>query len=395
MLITISDLQEEVKQELLRILNYWINYDVEKNGDGFYGVVNEKNIPDEKAPKAIVINARILWTFSAAHQLFPDKRYPAIAKRAFEYIQKYFIDKEYGGVYWSVTSDGSPLQTKKQLYGHSFALYGLAEYYKITKDEAVLQTAKDIFNVMIRYSYDKTNGGYIEAFERNWSDTDDYILSRAPNSKSMNTHLHLLEAFTSLYRVWKTEESKFHLQHSIEMMLRHIIDPTYRMTLFFTKEWEKRSNIISYGHDIECSWLLYEAAEVLGNEALFKQCKEVSVQMAKAAADGLAQDGAINYELNPDTKHLNDSKQWWPQAEAMVGFFNAYELTGKVNYLEKSEKVWQFIKTYLIDKENGEWFGGVSADHTIIAKDKVTFWKCPYHNGRACMEIWRRLHKDD
>lgn len=394
MLITISDLQEEVKQELLRILNYWINYDVEKNGDGFYGVVNEKNIPDEKAPKAIVINARILWTFSAAHQLFPDKRYPAIAKRAFEYIQKYFIDKEYGGVYWSVTSDGSPLQTKKQLYGHSFALYGLAEYYKITKDEAVLQTAKDIFNVMIRYSYDKTNGGYIEAFERNWSDTDDYILSRAPNSKSMNTHLHLLEAFTNLYRVWKTEESKFHLQHSIEMMLRHIIDPTSRMTLFFTKEWEKRSNIISYGHDIECSWLLYEAAEVLGNEALFKQCKEVSVQMAKAAADGLAQDGAINYELNPNTKHLNDSKQWWPQAEAMVGFFNAYELTGKVNYLEKSEKVWQFIKTYLIDKENGEWFGGVSADHTIIAKDKVTFWKCPYHNGRACMEIWRRLHKD-
>lgn len=395
MLITLSDFREEVKQELLRILDYWMKYALERNGDGFYGVVNDKNIADEKAPKAIVINARILWTFAAAHQLFPNKQYPVIAKRAFEYIKKYFVDEQYGGVYWSVASDGSPLQTKKQLYGHSFAIYGLAEYYKITNDEAVLQIAKDIFSKTIQYGYDKVNGGYTEAFERDWTDTDDYILSRAPNSKSMNTHLHLLEAFTNLYRVWKTDESKVHLKHSIELMLDHIINKdTYRMTLFFTKDWQSRSNIISYGHDIECSWLLYEAAEVLGDEALIKKCKELSLQMAKAAVDGLAKDGAINYELDPETHHLNDSKQWWPQAEAMVGFYNAYELSGKVHYLEKSEKVWEFIKQYLVDKNNGEWCGGVDADHKILSCDKVTFWKGPYHNSRCCMEIWRRIEKE-
>jgi cellobiose epimerase len=395
MSLTLYTFREEVKLELLRILNYWISHAVEKNGDGFYGVIDDKNIPDEKAPKAIVITGRILWTFSAAHQLFPDKRYPVIAKRAFEYLKNYFVDKEYGGVYWSVNNDGTPLQTKKQLYGHSFAIYGLSEYYKITKDEKVLQLAKNIFSKMIEYSYDKLNGGYTEAFERNWSDTNDYILSRAPNSKSMNTHLHLLEAYTNLYRVWKDEAAEFHLRHSIKMMLDHIINPeTNRMILFFTKDWQPKTDIISYGHDIECSWLLVEAAEVLGDEEIIKKCKDISMKMSKAAADGLAEDGAINYEIEPDTGHLNDSKQWWPQAEAMVGFFNAYQLTGKVHFLEKSEKVWEFIKKYLMDKVNGEWCGGVDANHKIQSCDKVTFWKGPYHNSRSCMEIWRRMGKN-
>src|SRR5882672_8523528 len=166
------------------------------------------------------------------------------------------------------------------------------------------------------------------------------------------------------------------------------------MGLFFTKDWKRQSAIISYGHDIEASWLLCEAAETLGDEALVSKCKEVAVQMANATSSGLAADGALNYELEPSTNHLNDSKQWWPQAEAMVGFFNAYQLTSKVQFLEKSEKVWEFIKKYLIDQQNGEWWGGVDANHHIIARDKITFWKCPYHNGRACMEIWKRLGKD-
>jgi mannobiose 2-epimerase len=171
---------------------------------------------------------------------------PVIAKRAFDYITKYFIDEKYGGVYWSVASDGSPKQAKKQLYGHAFAIYGISEYYKITKEDAVLKTAIDIFKQVINHAYDGSKGGYTEAFEEDWSNTEDYILSKAPNSKSMNTHLHLLEAFTNLYRVWKDDSSKFHLKHSIEVMLRHIINPaTTSMTLFFTKDWERKSAIIS------------------------------------------------------------------------------------------------------------------------------------------------------
>jgi mannobiose 2-epimerase len=396
MSISPHDFRREIKQELFRILDYWMRHAPDNEKGGFYGLVNDKNVPDSNADKAIVINSRILWTFSAAHQLFPNPEYPVIAKRAFDYINKYFIDEKYGGVYWSVASDGSPKQTKKQLYGHAFAIYGIAEYYKITKDKKVLKTAVDIFKNVMHHAYDAGKGGYTEAFERNWSNTDDYILSKAPDSKSMNTHLHLLEAFTNLYRVWKDESSRFHLRHSIDVMLNHIINPaTNSMTLFFTRDWERKSAIISYGHDIEASWLLYEAAEVLGDKAIIDKCKAISMEMAKTAKNGLAEDGSLNYELDITTNHLNDSKQWWPQTEAMVGFFNAYQLTGKVNYLEKSEKVWEFIKKYLIDYEYGEWCGSISADYKILSCDKITFWKCPYHNGRACMEIWKRLGKKE
>jgi mannobiose 2-epimerase len=390
--LTLNDFRQEVKQELFRIMDYWVQYAPDKEKGGFYGVVNGKNVADTNAPRGIVITSRILWTFSAAHQLFPNADYQALAKRAYEYLLKYFVDKEYGGVYWSVTAEGEPLEKKKQLYGHSFAMYSLAEYFKISANEEALNAAKNIFSQVITHGYDKSRGGYIEAFAWDWQNTDDYILSKGENRKSMNTHLHLLEAFTNLYRVWKTEESRFHLEHSIRLMLDHIVDPaTYRMTLFFKEDWQHTSTIISYGHDIEASWLLWEAAETLGDKALISKCKAVSIQMAKASTSGLAENGAINYEFDPVTKHRDDSKQWWPEAEAMVGYFNAYQLTAKVNFLEKSEKIWGFIKEHLIDYTNGEWFGAVDANNKVIADDKINFWKGPYHNSRSCMEIWKRL----
>lgn len=394
--ITLANFRQEVRLELFNILNYWKKYAPDKDRGGFYGFVDSKNVQDGKAPRAIVINSRILWTFSAAHQLFPDAEYIAIAKRAFDYITKYFIDGKYGGVYWSVKSDGSALQTKKQLYGHAFAIYGLAEYYKVSKDDTALRMAIDIFSKVTRHSYDKTDGGYVEAFERDWSGTSDYILSKAPLNKSMNTHLHLLESFTNLYRVWKDELSKFHLRHSIEVMLNHIIDPeTNSMTLFFNNKWQRKATTVSYGHDIEASWLLHEAAGVLGDEVLIDKCRPAAVQMANAAVKGIADDGSLYYELDTATDQLNKNKHWWPQAEAMVGFFNAYQLTGKVHFLDKTERAWEFIKKHMIDQQNGEWYGTLDENNRVTAADKITFWKCPYHNGRACMELWRRLGEKD
>jgi mannobiose 2-epimerase len=392
MSFTLNDFRQEVRQELFHILDYWIAHAVDKDKGGFYGRVDGKNVPDTNSPRSIVVNARILWTFSAAHQLFPDKRYAEMAGRAYDYITSHFIDKEYGGVYWSVTADGAPLEKKKQLYGHSFAIYGLSEYYKISKKQEVLDLAKEIFSQVISHGYDKEKGGYIEAFERDWANTDDYLLSKGENRKSMNTTIHLLESFTNLYRVWKSEQSRFHLQHAIHIMLDHIVDAhTYRMTLFFKEDWTHTTETISYGHDIEAAWLLWEAAEVLDDAKLKARCKDVSVNMARAATSGLAADGALNYEYEPSTGKLNDSKQWWPEAEAMVGFYNAYQLSHKVTYLEKSEKIWGFIKQHLIDHVNGEWFGSVDANGKVIADDKINFWKGPYHNSRGCMEMWKRM----
>lgn len=392
MSFALNDFRQEVKEELFRIMQYWIDHSVDYDKGGFYGEVDGKNIVHPGAPRSVVVTSRILWTFSAVHQLFPDPRYLALAKRGYEYLIDHFSDKEYGGVYWSVTAEGAPLEKKKQLYGQAFAIYGLSEYYKASKDENALNHAKEIFSKGIKHAYDAGKGGYIEAFARDWSNTDDYILSQGENRKSMNTHLHLLEAFTNLYSVWKSETARFHLQHSIQLMLDHIIDPsTYRMTLFFKEDWQHTTTTISYGHDIEASWLLWEAAEVLGNSKLKSKCKEMSVKMATAASDGLADNGAINYEYEPETKHLNDTKQWWPEAEAMVGFYNAYQLSGKVHFLEKSEKVWAYIKQYLIDLINGEWYSIVDGNNKVVSDSKINFWKGPYHNSRSCMEIYRRL----
>ena len=389
MLLSIPALGQEVFQEFNNILTYWINYSIDEEKGGFYGRVTADNKPVPDESKSIVVNSRILWTFSTAYILFRKQSYWAAATRAFNYIESHFIDKENGGVYWSVNADGSPLERKKQIYGHAFAIYGLSEYYRATKQTKALDLAIELYKLVEKYSYDPKNGGYIEAFAPDWSQTNEYILSQGDHRKSMNTHLHLLEAYTNLYRAFPDVGLRQQLKKMLNIFTEHII-ANNRMRLFFDEQWHVKSTEISYGHDIEASWLLYETAEVLDDKPILLKIKEVSLGMAKAAVDGLAADGGLNYELNVTTNHLNTNKDWWVQAETMVGFYNAYQLSGKVNYLEKATNSWEFIKKYLIDKQHGEWFWGVKEDHSVYNKDKINFWKCPYHNARACLEIWRR-----
>ncbi len=387
--LSIPALGQEAQQEFSNILSYWINYSIDEKQGGFYGRVTTDNVPIPNEPKSIVVNSRILWTFSTAYISFRKQSYLAVATRAFNYIETYFIDKEKGGVFWSVNADGTPLERKKQIYGHAFAIYGLSEYYRATKQAKALDLAIELYKLVEKYSFDPQNGGYIEAFAADWSQTNDYILSKGDRRKSMNTHLHLLEAYTNLYRAFPDVGLRQQLKKMLGVFTEHIITNN-RMSLFFDEQWNLKSTEISYGHDIEASWLLWETAEVLDDKLLLPKIKDVSISMAKAAIDGLAADGGMNYELNVATNHLNTNKDWWVQAEAMVGFYNAFQLTGKVNYLEKATNSWEFIKKYLIDKEKGEWFWGVKEDHSIYNKDKISFWKGPYHNARACLEIWRR-----
>ncbi len=390
--LSLNAFRREVHDEYFRILDYWKKYAIDTQNGGFYGRVDFNNQPITDAPKAIVINSRILWTYSIAYIYFKNPEYLTIAQRAFYYIQNHFIDKKSGGVYWSVNAKGEPIETKKQIYGHAFAIYGLSEYYRATKQKPALDLAIQIYQVIEKYAFEPIHKGYIEAFERDWSQTTEYILCRGESRKSMNTHLHLLEAFTNLYRIWKDEKFKGQFKDMIEVMLNRIIDQkTARMNLFFKENWERTSESISYGHDIEASWLIVEAAEVLGDKAIIKKTKEVALNMAKAACDGLGTDNGMNYEYESAKNHLNNERSWWVMAEAVVGFFNAYQLTGKSHFLEKSINSWEFIKKHLIDYQNGEWYGGVKPDGTKVGKDKITFWKCPYHNSRMCLEIWHRI----
>jgi mannobiose 2-epimerase len=384
--------RQEVRQEYFAILGYWQHHSVDHANGGFHGRINGANRPVPGEPKSVVITSRILWTFSRAYRHFRKAEHLMLARRAYDYLRKHFVDTQYGGVYWSVTADGAPLETKKQVYGHAFAMYGLTEFYEAAAEPAALALAREINGVLEKHSFDAKEGGFVEAFNRDWSATDDYILSRGEQRKTMNTHLHLLEAYANFYRVQKDENIGKTLRHLIEMMLTRIIDPTtFRMRLFFDDAWQPKTDAISYGHDIEASWLLWEAAEILADRAVLEKCKSVSVGMAKAAADGLGPDHGMDYEYEPSTGHRSRERSWWVMAEAMAGFLNAHHLTGKAHFLEKSTRSWAFIKKHLIDRRNGEWFGGVTPDGKITSTDKITFWKGPYHNSRACLEVWHRL----
>lgn len=385
---------ESVKRELQNILNYWSTYTVDHENGGFYGKIDNENVITKKAPKGSVLNARILWTFSAAYNQIRNPEYLQLAKRSFDYFKAYFMDQEYGGVYWSVDYNGNPLNDKKQIYALAFALYGLSEYHLAVGDEKAFAQAKQLFDDIERHSFDQEKCGYTEALTRDWKIAADLRLSDkdANEKKTMNTHLHILEAYTNLYRIWPDEKLNKQIRGLLDVFQNYIIDPqSNHLRLFMDENWISKSTIISYGHDIEAAWLLQEAAEVLHDERLITRFKTVAVGMAKAAAEGLDTDGGLDYELEGD-EHRNQEKHWWVQAEAMVGFLNAYQDSGEQHFYNKFLSSWDFINKHIIDHEKGEWFWGVNNDHSLMeGEDKAGFWKCPYHNSRACMEVIKRL----
>ncbi len=413
--MTIPDLrlwQRELNQELKDILAYWQRYAPDQTNGGFYGAVGYDNQPKPNAAKGVVLNSRILWTFSAAalHTQHDDQYLPT-AKRAFEYLDTHFRDRQHGGVFWMVDAKGQSGRStasddSKQLYGQAFAVYGLSEYYRATHHKPALDFAQEIFRAMVKHAYDPKLGGFTEAFSRDWTEAKSYVIARKENSesKTMNTHLHILEAFVSLLRVWPDRDLKTQVRGLINDFLNHIIDPkTHRLVLFQGNNWEPRRTGISYGHDIEASWLLLEAAEVLHEADLLSKVRKESVLMARATLSGLDPDGGMYYDyegpdqnlpkLNPANGHWNRERSWWVMAEAIVGYLNAYQLTKDKTFLTHAANSWDFTKKHLLDTKNGEWFQGVDATGKVLGNDKISAWKCPYHNGRACIEAMERIGK--
>jgi len=386
----------ELAEELKNILRFWADHTPDQLNGGFFGRLDNDGRMIGDAPKGSVLNARILWTFSAAFNHSPDTNHLKIASRAYDYICRYFLDHEYGGVYWSVDHKGAALDTKKQVYAVAFTIYAFSEFYLASGNEAVKQKAIDLFYLLVEKAYDPVQTGYFEAFTREWKPIDDLRLSAkdANEKKTMNTHLHVLEAYTNLYRVWPDKALNEHISVLLGNFLNHFINhQTHHLSLFFDEDWNTRSRLVSYGHDIEASWLLLEAAEVIQDEQAIVQLKEISVRMVNETTNGLDADGGLWYEYEPADDHLVKEKHWWVQAEAMVGFFNAWQLSGDEKFLELSINTWRFVKDKIIDRTNGEWFWGIGPDGRVMStEDKVGIWKCPYHNSRACMEIIRRIN---
>lgn len=392
----ILEFNKSVEKERGGILSFWPEKTIDKENGGFYGeMTNDLQVID-KAAKGLILNTRILWTYSLAYCELGNSEYFEMIVRAYNYLINNFWDEEYGGMYWMLDYQGNPIDTKKQIYGEAFAIYALSELYRAIGEEKALKMAVDLFKLIEEHSYDKENKGYIEACNRDWSLKEDMSLSSKDmnEKKSMNTHLHILEAYTNLYRVWNDKRLKNRLKELIEVIIRYIVDKeTFHFILFFDESWNRKSKIVSYGHDIEGSWLLYEAAEILDDKELLKEVEAISIKMAEATyKEGLAEDGSIYYERDGD--ELDTDRHWWPQAESLVGFINSYQLTANSKYMEAAISCWHYIEKNIVDKEYGEWFAVLNGNGTPYPeKLKVESWKSPYHNARACFEVISRLEK--
>lgn len=383
----------EISAELNNILDFWINNAVDNINGGFIGRMdaNDKIYPE--ADKGLVLNSRILWTFSAAYLQNQKPVYKEIAKRAFDYLHNHFWDTKYGGGFWSVDYLGNPKERHKQIYGQGFMLYGFSEYYRAFRDPKALDKAIELFQIIEQVAFDKKHDGYYEVASEDWKiiqDSGVITQGNAEQKKSMNTHLHIIEPYTNLYRVWKNATLEKQIRGLLNNFTKHIVDSlTFTQHLFFADDWSVKSDIVSFGHDIESSWLLAEAAEELHDKKLIAKINPVAVKIAEASIKGLDADGGMFNEKN--SHHLNKEKHWWPQAEAMVGFFNAYQITTDEKYLKLSLNSWEFIKKNLVTPTK-EWYWGIDENNKPMMKhDKMGFWKCPYHNARACMEIIRRI----
>ena len=392
----VSIFKQEVREVLEdNILRFWIERMQDEEHGGFYGRIDNQNILHADADKGAILNARILWTFSAAYRVLGKSEYLKIATRAKRYFIDHFIDPEYGGVYWSLDYKGQPKDTKKQFYAIGFAIYGLSEYARATNDQEALEQAINLYRCVEEHALDKEYNGYIEAMTRNWQPIDDMRLSEydANYPKSQNTHLHIIEPYTNLYRVWPSKELEASLRNIIGIFTDRILNPeTHHLDLFFEMDWTRGAGQLeSYGHDIECSWLMHEAALVLGDQKVLNKVEPIVQIVAKASEKGLNVDGSMIHEANLTAGTKDDDLHWWVQAEAVVGFYNIYQHFHDEAALEKALRCWQYIKENLIDYQHGEWYWSRHRDGSLnTVDDKAGFWKCPYHNGRMCLEIIER-----
>ena len=380
------------------ILPFWRDRVADRQRGGFHGGMDSDGrlLPD--ADRGVVLNSRILWTFSAAARLI-DPVWRETADRACDYLMAHFIDPEHDGLVWMVSADGHPVATRKQIYAQAFGIYAFAEHHRATGKSQSLEIAQRLFNLIETHAHDATHDGYFEARARDWTALSDVRLSdRDLNSpKSMNTHLHVLEAYATLVRVWRDPQLVVRLRELVQLMMDRLIE-NGRFTLFFDADWKPLSDHVSYGHDIEGSWLLVEAAQALGDAALASRARHVALTMAGTVLNrGVDKDGSLFFEADAKGDLVDADKHWWVQAEAVIGFYNAYQISGDARFLTAARKAWGYIDTRLIDRVHGEWHAKLTrtGEPLATAQDPdavlVGPWKCPYHNARLCLEMIGRL----
>lgn len=390
-------LVSEVKAHLEQvIIPFWKNLKDEEYG-GYYGYMDYNLSLDKKATKGCILNSRIMWFFSNAYELFKEPCLLEQAKHAYQFMKEHCLDQEEGGVYWLLDYQGNPIETMKHTYNQAFAIYALSSYYKATRDQGALRLALDLFKLIETNCKDEY--GYLEAFDRHWHPIDNHKLSDDKNllaegklaEKTMNTILHVLEAYTELYQVSNNLEVEKCLMDLLDMVEHKVYNPEKRqLEVFFDSKLQTIADMHSYGHDIEAAWLIDRAALVLGNKERLKRTRCYTAQIAYKVKEVAISKGGLNNERFND--HIDTTRIWWVQAEGIVGFINAYESTKDKAFLDLARQLWEYIKQNMVDIRPGsEWFWRVDeAGKPDEMAPIVEPWKCPYHNGRMCLEVIRR-----
>lgn len=383
-------LKNECKKMLTEnIIPFWSALEDKEYG-GFYGYMSHDLELNKYADKGVILHSRILWFYSVCYKMLGGEELRRLAQHAYEFVKTHCIDYEMGGVYWMLDHKGEPSDTMKHTYCCAFAVYALSAFYNSTGEREALELAYRLFEDIEKYTPDEY--GYREAFSREWELVDNEALSEngLHADKTMNTVLHLIEAYTELYKAEKNERVAKRMRFLLSQMSDIIYDEnTHALNVFFDTAWNVVGDIHSYGHDIEASWLVDLACEVLGDRELIDKFAKIDLDIAENIASLAFHDGSLYNERENDK--IDTKRVWWVQAEAVLGFYNAYEKTADKRYLQMAESIMEYIKNVTTDKRCGEWYSEVSAQG-IPDKNKETVgpWKCPYHNGRMCLEIMRR-----
>jgi mannobiose 2-epimerase len=386
----------EVEKELTgHILPFWMEMKDEQNG-GFYGIVDFNLNTQKQADKSGIVTARFLWTFSAAYRVTKNKQYLGYADHVYNFLINKIYDDEYSGLYWLVDYQGNPKDTRKHIYTQSFGIYALSEYYRATKNESALKLAIELFELIESRGFSKQSNAYMEEFDRKWNPAPNEMLSEngVIAEITMNTHIHVLEAYTNLYKAWPNKVLKARLNHLLDVHFNKIYNQESKfLHVFFDKDWNSLLNVKSFGHDIEASWLMDETIKTLEltNEDYLKMVVDIAYNIADYA---IQDDGSlINEELNDV---LDPSRVWWVQAEAIVGFYNAFERTGDQVFLKLVDDLWAYTKKFIIDQRpQGEWYWSVDEKGIPSERNISDPWKASYHNGRFCLEMMERMSKHD
>ncbi len=390
------EFRRQLEQELTgNILPFWSTYTIDRVNGGFYGALNNARQILNTVPRSAVLCARILWTFSAAYRIFGLETYQKTALWAYDYLTNVFWDAEYGGLFWQVDMNGRPIHDRKQAYAQAFGIYGLAEYYRAIGDPRSLSLAQTIFQLLDEHAFDPVNGGYIEGSNRGWGPLPDMRLCERDLDcrKSMNTMLHILEACTNLLRVWDGDQLRAQHRALLDHFVNHIVNPSSgHCRLFLDDRWLSLSDEVSYGHDIEASWLLWEAASCHDDPLLLVQVRSAALNLAEAVyQEGRDGDGSLVYS-GGNNGWVDTNKAWWVQAEAMVGFYNAYQLSREEHFARAAWQCWAYIQDHLVDRRNGDWFKQLDRNgKPDPSAYKAGPWECPYHHSRACYEMLERL----